>query len=295
MFVNCVKEEQSYVKDTMHIFALFVDTGWKEDALTMGASFVKIGKTFLLPVKSVMVVVLKIKKNKKIYEVKKMGKYTKDEILKMVENAIIEPNTFYKQPFLNYKGDVAKEKYSEIVSKYLNKNLKSLESISTITRDEGYYCNHKGETPNEKSNRHEERIALSMFGKTYDGMGKILDYQIPLKNKRNDIGIGKIDLISYNNKMLYLLELKEPCSNESLLRAVVEIYTYYKIINHQKLIDSYKNELSADTQIKKAVLIFENSRAHKDYEGIEIKKLMKNLDVELFVIEDKSTYNIKKL
>ena len=61
--------------------------------------------------------------------------------------------------------------------------------------------------------------------------GKILDYQVPLKNKSTDKGLGKIDLISVKEsskpgtKIIYFLELKKDNSKETLLRCLLEVYS----------------------------------------------------------------------
>lgn len=69
-------------------------------------------------------------------------------------------------------------------------------------------------------------------------LGKILDHQVPLldTDSRKNCG-GEIDLVSTNQDIMYLLELKCKNNTESILRCVLEIYTYYcriKDLSHFK-------------------------------------------------------------
>ena len=71
------------------------------------------------------------------------------------------------------------------------------------------------------------------YGFELGDWGRIFDYEFPLNSVRSD-KLGKIDLLSYNdaNDVLYLVEAKRPheSSSESLLRAVLEIQTYYQVL-----------------------------------------------------------------
>lgn len=53
-------------------------------------------------------------------------------------------------------------------------------------------------------------------------IGEIMDYEVPLFNSGN----RNIDLISKRGEKLYLLELKKNRSMETLLRCLLEVYTY---------------------------------------------------------------------
>ena len=97
-----------------------------------------------------------------------------------------------------------------------------------------------------------------MFKKMYNKLGEILDYQVPLKDKKNTKA-GKIDLISYNENenKLYLIELKNDFSKESLLRCALEIITYSKQIDIERLKKDFS--LSNKTKVGKAILIFKRN------------------------------------
>ena len=99
-----------------------------------------------------------------------------------------------------------------------------------ISRESSYKVkNHDGKIKDENSNHEEEKIAMELFdysqnkGATFDIIGKIIDYQTPLKNVQKD-DVGKIDLLAYNEKekTLKILELKKPDNKETMLRCVLE-------------------------------------------------------------------------
>jgi hypothetical protein len=212
--------------------------------------------------------------------------YTKTEIIEAIQEALKSPATIYAQDFIKYARvtDDPRESCTEIVANILLKNLDALNSIKVVTRKTTYKTkSHIGKTENPDSHRGEEHIAHAMFRQQMEfPFGKIIDYQTPLKNTNDNKGVGKIDLLSYDDKNLYILELKKPNSPETLLRCVLEAYTYWRTVNIQKLLWDF--ELPSDTIVRKAALVFENSTAHKDYGNPEIKKLMGKLGVDLFVL-----------
>ena len=102
-----------------------------------------------------------------------------------------------------------------------------------------------------------------MFRQTYEEFGTVLDYQIPLKNSNDDKGVGKIDLISLKDDSLYLLELKRSDSKETLLRCVLEIYTYINRVDHSKLLKDFN--LDIGIKLVAAPLICENGYQHNEF------------------------------
>ena len=158
---------------------------------------------------------------------------------------------FYKAPIVNYKGYVNgtpqedKNRYSEVISStLLSENLlktwKELEPVRTNHFDTDH-------TPSEEldmkklqsTNRKEEILAkLLFYQRKVDGLGYIFDYQTPLKKTQND-SYGKIDLLGYNadDKCYSVIELKyRPSgSEETLLRCVLEAYTYYRLLDIKQI------------------------------------------------------------
>jgi hypothetical protein len=215
-----------------------------------------------------------------------MSSYTENEILDRLTEALKQVESLYKEPFINYSGVTSdtKKPYSEIIAKKLLTEIEKFNKIEPITRENSYKVDsHKGKQ-NDGSNRKEELLALSMFRNQnkYDYIGKIIDYQVPLKNKRSDEA-GKIDLLSNNlGKELILLELKSKDNLETLLRCVLEIATYWHLIDRRKLCKDFS--YLENTIVKKAVLVYLNGSQHEEYKNNpNIRTLMETLDVGIFL------------
>ncbi|NLA86507.1 MAG: hypothetical protein GX847_04330 [Clostridiales bacterium] len=213
--------------------------------------------------------------------------YTKAELLEKVDEYLTPENVskLYAQDFIIYTGVTAdtKEPYTEVVAERLLSNLTVFESIKSITRESSYKtAGHKWQPIDSSSPRSEEQIARSMMDQTYNYIGKIIDYQTPLKNVLGDEA-GKIDLLSCNEaeRRVYILEFKAQDSKETLLRCVLEAYTYGRIVNTKKLLKDFGHK---DFTLRKAVLVYERSRPYTDFDNPIIKKLMRALGVDLFVL-----------
>ena len=195
--------------------------------------------------------------------------YTKQCIIKKCEAAFKDIKTFYKQPFINYAGKTTdtNEYYTEVIAEFLLKNSDTfINGIPKITRKAHY------KTPTHTGNvdaatpREEEKIAIEMFnqsqaGYTYDFIGDIVDYQTPLKNKRTDCA-GKIDLLAYDGKHLRVLELKKPDSDETMLRCVLEGYTYLKTVDTIKLLEDF--ELPKETKLLASPFVFKYGEQYQE-------------------------------
>ena len=153
---------------------------------------------------------------------------------------------FYKSAIVNYKGYVkgSKDLYSEVIAETLVTDgfIKDWLNLMPV-RPEHFKINHSNE--NEKldalkiTNRKEEILAKLLFYQgNIDGLGYIFDYQTPLKKTHND-SYGKIDLLGYNtdDDCYSVIELKyRPSgSEETLLRCVLEAYTYYKLLDLKQI------------------------------------------------------------
>ena len=217
-----------------------------------------------------------------------MSTYSKNEILEEIQDM----RNFYKRKVVNYRGTTSdsKEYYTEVVAEWILKNIYLFDYIKPITREKSYKVDsHDGIIKNEESKREEEKIAMKLFdssqnkGKVFDIIGKIIDYQTPLKNVRGDKA-GKIDLLAYNEKenpkTLRILELKRPDSKETMLRCVLEAYTYLKVVDKAKLLKDFG--LPEDTKIKACPFVFYGKEQYKEMQQDRkhLKELMKNLDVE---------------
>ena len=132
----------------------------------------------------------------------------------------------------------------------------------------------------------------------FSELGVIKDYQVPLKDTLKDSGIGKIDLISFNEdiKTLFLIELKCRGSSDTLLRALLESYTYYKIVDKTKLKNDFfsnqENGVNPEViSIVPTVLITQGCNAFFELGEMELderqrlKALSLALSIKIFSID----------
>lgn len=222
--------------------------------------------------------------------------YTRQEILDRINKAKGEMNLFYKHGFVNYRGRTkdTKEYCTEIVAEWCCNNISLFQGIDRITRDESYKVDtHDGIPPTEDSNREEELIAMAMFRqRKLPIVGEILDYQTPLKNKQKDKA-GKIDILAYDGSTLRILELKEPDSKETMLRCVLEGFTYLSTVNIPKLLEDFK--LPPETRVKACPFVFKHGAQHKEMKAgrPHIEKLMVLLNSKpYYVSEQHGVYEI---
>lgn len=227
--------------------------------------------------------------------------YTENEVRAKVEKYLTPSNIakLYQQEFVCYTGkatDGKKRPYSEIIAEILLDDIKKgknvLNEIGEVHREKPYKIpSHHGNCPGaKKTSRVEEWIAKDMFEQSYGAIGKVFDYQVPLKGKQSDKNVGKIDLVSETKDAVYLLELKREDNTESILRCVLEIYTYSKQLQCGKFLTDYGKPKG--TKIIPAILVFKNSKQHCQFvsESENVNALMKELGVKMFSMQP--TYNV---
>ncbi len=249
------------------------------------------------------------------YEMPKIGK-TFDEAEEVITRYSTTPETLYTDRIIKGKSSMLDEKGNQVVvTDYLAKRLletKLLDNIRPVEMpvDKKYIVeSHNGEvtTENESSNRIEEREAIKLFNcynirRLFPSF--FADYQTPIcrssevkadKSKH----IGKIDLtyVSKTEEMIYLMEFKRYDNEESLLRCVTEIYTYYKQIDKLKLSYEISEKFGIDFignyKVVPAVLVYEGQLQHKQFRSslfANVQKLMKKLGVKFFVIRSDKPY-----
>lgn len=178
--------------------------------------------------------------------------------------------------------------FTEIIAEVILENIDSLNRIKRIRREASYRTKGHGSHEDITSNHEEERLAIKLFQRatSFPGFGRILDYQVPLKNKLADKA-GKIDLLSIQDNKVYILELKKEDSPESMLRCVLESYTYSKIVDDEKLKADF--DIPETATVIPAPLVFEGGKQYNEYHDIDgehplLRELMHRLHIIPFFI-----------
>lgn len=238
----------------------------------------------------------KLKDFETIFSVKQSSE---DKDVKLTEVQKFAAN-FYKAPIINYKGYVTGKskvnntRYSEVIADTLVlkgyiKTWLELEPLRPNHFDTGH--NHSESVDINKlqiSNRKEEILAkLLFYQREVKDLGYIFDYQTPLKETRND-SYGKIDLLGYNtdDKCYSVIELKyRPSgSEETLLRCVLEAYTYYRLLDIKQINSAVGHD--GIQQLKKLpgyehtnkaelVVLFDEKSCTKDGGGAETNLMLR--------------------
>lgn len=222
--------------------------------------------------------------------------YAREQIHLRLAELAVNMSLFYKGGCINYRGKTTdtQEYYTEVISEWLLNHLALLENIRPITRQSSYLVTgHDGIPEHPDSNREEELIAMAM--KRQDRLplvGQVIDYQTPLKNVQKDKA-GKIDLLTYDGTTLRILELKEPDSKETMLRCVLEGYTYLKTVNQAKLLVDFG--LPATTEIIACPFVFREGAQWQEMQQNRpyLKRLMKALNIKpYYVTEENGIYAV---
>lgn len=218
--------------------------------------------------------------------------YVESDIIKMCDRAWNNMATFYQLDCINYRGKTSDTDryYSEIVAEYVLNHMEEFKAgIPTITRESCYDLQHDG-SYREGTGRDEEVIAIKMFlqsqsGYRFGGIGTIIDYQTPLKNKRDDTA-GKIDLLALDGEVLRILELKKPDSKETMLRCVLEGYTYLKTVDKEKLIKDFN--LLPNTKVMASPFVFYEGEQWNEWDEKRsmLMKLMRELESTPYFIKE---------
>ena len=178
---------------------------------------------------------------------------------------------FYKSAVVNYKGKVtgSKDLYSEVIAETLINDNFIKDWLNLIpVRPEHFKINHP--------NTDENVDALKITNRKEEILAKLLFYQ------------GNVDGLGYNkdNKCYSVIELKyRPSgSEETLLRCVLEAYTYYRLLDI-KQINSVK-EHEGIQQLKKLhgykhtneaelVVLFDERSCAKEDGGAETNLMLR--------------------
>lgn len=162
-------------------------------------------------------------------------------------NYLIE--NFYRAKCVNYTGYIkgTGQLYTEVIEDTLIRDW--ISEWKGIHPKRTGKKNHfdTGHTPFEEKDLEQLQLTTSkekvlakllFYQGNIDGLGYIFDYETPLNMTLGD-SCGEIDLTSYNDKdnLISVVELKyTPTeSNETLLRCILESYTYYRLFEWKQI------------------------------------------------------------
>ena len=224
--------------------------------------------------------------------------YTREEIRLRMADLSVNMSLLYKDDSINYTGKTTdtKEYYTEVIAEWLLEHIDLFEEIKPITRKSSYRMEgHDGVPDNPNSNRTEELIAMAIMRQgVLTLVGQVIDYQTPLKNVRKDKA-GKIDLLAYDGTTLRILELKEPDSDETMLRCVLEGYTYLKTVDKAKLLADF--DLPDDTVVESCPFVFKGGFQWNEMQQDRpyLKKLMDIIRLKpYYITEENNIYKVEE-
>jgi len=209
----------------------------------------------------------------------------------MIECTAMKGKPLYTSRCVN-QSDTLKsstEYTSEVIASYLLSHPQLIDSgIRHIRREDSYNVVHSESSRTRNSNREEELTAIKLVEGCHTGSeyGTMIAYQIPLKNTNEDKGAGKFDLISYHegSNRLFIHEFKRRKNPESLLRCVLEIYTYSSTVDKDKLLSDFGH---TDAKLIPSVLVYAGSRQHEQFKVFKnVRALMMKLGVEFHILEE---------
>lgn len=232
---------------------------------------------------------------------------TKGEILSVWEKVCKDPDRIYHngRRIFNYKGRLKDidDLSVEYISQLAFQDFHVLKSIgkndSIIRRTKSFNLQHTG-ISNDINRRkrfgeiwfNEKPFAIALYNSNHRfPFGKIFDYEVPLRENRNS-KIGNIDLVSLLNNEIFVIELKVESSkasktNESLLTAIMEAYSFSIFLNIRKskfALDMGINNLSS---IRPAILTLKDSLCEEQMKMLRknqlpnLKRLILNMNAHL--------------
>lgn len=225
--------------------------------------------------------------------------FSRDKIIEKCQEAIKVPWSFYRENFIRSEDGIKGEPEvyrTEIIAEFVLNNLDVFENGIIVHPRENYFVKHDGQktyTNHVENDLEKELYVKSEFQKhEYDFIGRIKNYQVPMLVDGHDKGVRAFDLFSVNNdkQTAYILELKKKGSTESMLRCVMEAYTYLKIVCKRNLLNSYG--IPEDYSLKASPLVFREDEQWKQMMEVKdgkrpmLRDLMDKLDIKPFYLTE---------
>lgn len=161
--------------------------------------------------------------------------------------------------------------YLEWIAEWTVASFPQIQLIIDGLRDRSFKAeNHRGQIDlqTEIEQLTEKRLVRAMFNSTHlPPLGTVVDYEVPLKDTKK-AKHGNIDLLSELPETALCVEAKEPNSQESILKAVLEAYVYTSLVSTKKQLFLKSFELNPNLQLTPAILTFANAQSGRQLKEI---------------------------
>jgi len=121
----------------------------------------------------------------------------------------------------------------------------------------------------------EKRFCLALYNaRKVHLLGDVLDYEVPLKEKQSS-DHGDIDVLCWNGDGLLITEVKAYNSKHSLLKAILQAFTYTSLVTTAKARFTRSFKAPDETKLIPAVSVFENAdtERHLAHDSLRHQKL----------------------
>jgi len=247
-------------------------------------------------------------------------KYTKAEIVAQLDQTPLE--RLYQSEVVKYRSTVqdGNESVMDVISGWLLEDGRFAEWCQSVVRhsvkriasekENAYNIlgdGHFKDPEKQKSSKKQNEVWLAKRLhqlSTKLAVGKPLNFEVPLSDNAGrhvEAIADAVDLVCYDacNNTLNLVELKQAYnSKESLLRCIVEVFTYYLLIRDKLFFvrdfmrdrDGICTGVRADARVSVAVLVPPGSAAGKDL-GEYLNDARNLSKVKMLVSEIEKTLN----
>jgi len=206
-----------------------------------------------------------------------------------VEEIQQEWNALQKDWYSIYNWErVTGNAYTEEIASYILSEFEDIALERGGLRQSGFrvdgHCG-KGQLQTDISQVTEKRLVQGIFNlQEIEPLGKILDYEVPLKASQGD-SHGDIDMLCLHDDELLIVEAKKPNSSESILKAILEAFVYSSLVATVR--DTFLGEYSLpkETTLVPAILTYCDALSGRQLPEIgnypNLIKLVKKLDQHL--------------
>jgi len=191
---------------------------------------------------------------------------TDDRVIYETTIAAKDVKNLYNSTFIKWYDSSTSFLTSELIAEYLlimdvDKEIRAISPIES----ENSGVLYKGDEKRKPGTRSRaEIVAKELYkyckrGQQLGILGTVFDWKVPLKGAGSD---ESIPLVSFNPEMcqLWLLNIRNTRNKDTLLCCMLEISTYYQLLDKDRFIESYS--MLQETNIKgirKGILLFQGS------------------------------------